>query len=614
MVRCGTVAVLASVLVAVLATPAFAHAELQETTPAAGQVLDTSPRDVTLRFSESVEAALGAVRVYDSSGDQVDIGDVSHPGGAQSQIRATLPELDDDSYVVTWRVLSADAHPVRGAFTFQVGEGAPAGNLQSLTERLLANQGGDSTVGFLYAVARFAVFASIALLIGAAGFLVLMWPRAREFKGAARIVWAGWIGAVVATALGIALEGAYAGALPLGDVFDPGVTGDVLDTRFGRVWLLRLVLLLLAIPLIRLLVNRRPVVEYPLPRWWRPVAVVVGVGLLFTPGLSGHASSGRWVPFALIADAIHLGAVSLWLGGLVVLVAVVLRPQHLDELRDVVPRFSRLALTAVGVIVATGVFQAWRQLGLLSNLRDTDYGKLLAAKLLVFGAFVIAAAFSREIVNRRFSSPRPASAPAPKPQVPVTAGGPPLPNGPDGGRGDGGSGDGGDGGGDDDDVDEAEVDAWERRNLRRHVGIEVVFAIVILSITSLLVNAAPAVSVNESGASGVTLRSGQLTVDVTAIPGRPGRNELHFTALSPQGAPLALAPVGGLEEVGEFQAAASLPSRDIAPIQIPVRRLSPGHYIATGVSLPIPGDWTLTVRALVSPTDEEAVVGKISIR
>ena len=124
---------------------------------------------------------------------------------------------------------------------------------------------------------------------------------------------------------------------------------------------------------------------------------------------------------------------------------------------------------------------------------------------------------------------------------------------------------------------------------------------------------AAAICVVLSGASGVTLRSEQLTVDVTAIPGRPGRNELHFTALSPQGGPLALSPVGGLEEVGEFQAAASLPSRDIAPIQIPVRRLSPGHYIATGVNLPIPGDWTLTVRALVSPTDEEAVVGKLSI-
>jgi copper transport protein len=599
------VAVLATVLVVAAATPAFAHATLEETTPAPGQVLDRAPKTATLRFNESVEVALGAIRVFNSRGDRLDVGSASHPGGDQRQVRVSLPNLDKDSYVVTWRVISSDSHPVSGAFTFQVGSGSPAGNLQSLTERLLANQGGDNTVGFLYAVARFAVFASLALLVGAAAFLVLIWPGGRESRGAARLVWAGWIGAFVATVAGIVLDGAYAAALPLGDAFDSSVIGDVLGTRFGRVWLLRLVLLVIALPLLRLLVNRRPVVEYPLPRWWRPTAAVVGVGLVLTPGLSGHAGSGDLVPLALIADALHIGAVSLWLGGLAVLVTVVLRRKNLDELRTVVPRFSQLALAAVCVIIASGAFQAWRQLGSLSNFRDTDYGKLLAAKLLAFGALIITAAFSREIVNRRFAARRPV--PAPQPRVPVTAGGSPLP--PDDGVDVGG--DGGDG---DDDVDEAEVDAWEARNLRRQVALEVVIAVVILSIASLLVNAAPAVSVNESGATGVTLRSDRMVVDVTAIPGRPGRNELHFTAFSPQGGPLALPAVGGLDQVGEFEVSASLPSRGIAPIQVPVRRISPGHYIGPGVSLPIPGDWTLTVRALMSETDQVAAAGKLSIR
>jgi copper transport protein len=599
LVRGAAVAFAATVLVAGTASPAFAHAVLQETTPTAGQILDQAPKEVTLGFSEPVEVALGAIRVFDSNGDRLDIGDVSHPGGDQSRVRAELPDLGNDSYVVTWRVISADAHPVRGAFTFQVGQGAPAGNLQSLTERLLADQGGDQTVGTLYAIARFAVFASLALLIGAAAFLVLIWPGGRESIGAARLVRAGWIGAVVATVAGIALDGAYAGALPLGDAFKWSVISDVLDTRFGRVWLLRLVLLIVAIPLLRLLLNRRPVVEYPLPSWWRPAAAVVAVGLLLTPGLSGHAGSGDLVPLAIVADAAHVGAVSLWLGGLVVLLAVVLRRKNLDELRTVVPRFSQLALIAICVIIGTGAFQAWRQLGSLSAFRDTDYGKLLAAKLIAFGALIITAAFSREIVNRRFRSPRPVTSPPPR--VPVTAGGPPLP--PDAGEGDGSG----------DDVDEAEQDAWEMRNLRRHVGLETIIAVVILSIAALLVNAAPAVSVNESGASGVTLRSEQLRVEVTATPGSPGRNTMHFTAFSPEGAPLAIPQTGGLAEVGEFQASAGLPSRDIAPIPIPVRRAGPGHWIGSGVNLPIRGDWTLTVRVFLSETDQAALAGKLPI-
>jgi copper transport protein len=603
--RFAAVPVVAAVLVAAAATPAFAHATLEETSPAAGQVLNKPPKSLTLGFNESVEVALGAIRVFNSKGQRVDIGDTSHPAGQQSRVQADLPNLDDDSYVVTWRVISADAHPVRGAFTFQVGKGAAAGNLQSLTERLLANQGGDNTVGFLYAVARFGVFASLALLVGAAAFLILVWPAGRESKRAARLVWAGWIGAVVATVVGIALDGAYAAALPLGDALKPSVISDVLDTRFGRVWLLRLVLLVLAVPLLRLLVSRRPVVEYPLPRWWRPAAVVVGVGLLLTPGLSGHAGTGDLVPLALIADVAHVGGVSLWLGGLVVLLAVVLRRKHLDELRTVVPAYSRLALGAISVIVVSGAFQAWRQLGSLSNLRDTDYGKLLAAKLLAFGVLIITAAFSREIVNRRFRSPRPTPTPAPPPRVPVTAGGPPLP--PDDGGDEGGR------DGVDDDGDEAEEDAWEMRNLRRHVGLEAVIAVVILSIAALLVNAAPAVSANESGVSGVTLRSDQLKVEVTATPGSPGRNEMHFTAFSPEGAPLAIQQSGGLNEVGEFQASASLPSRGIAPIVIAVRRAGPGHWIGSAVNLPIRGDWNLTIRVLLTETDQAALAGKLPI-
>ena len=599
--RYTVVPFLAVLLVVAAASPAFAHAILNETTPTAGQVLERSPNAVTLRFNESVEVALGAIRVYDSKGNRLEVGSPSHPDGQQSQVRVSVPKLGNDSYVVTWRVISADSHPVSGAFTFQVGKGAPAGNLQSLSDRLLANQGGDTTVGFLYAVARFGVFASLALLIGAAAFLVLVWPDGRASKGAARLVWAGWIGAVVATVAGIALDGAYAAALPLGDAVKPSVISDVLDTRFGRVWLLRLVLLLVAIPLLRALVNRRPVVEYPLPRWWRPAAVVVGIGLLLTPGLSGHAGTGRLVPLAIVADVAHVGGVSLWLGGLVLLLAVVLQRKHLEELRDVVPKYSRLAFGAITVIILSGVFQAWRQLGSITNLRDSDYGKLLTAKLLAFGVLIITAAFSREIVNRRFRSPRPEPVPSRVRRVPVGAGGPPLPPA-----------SGGNNGGDGDD-DEVEEDAWEMRNLRRHVGLEAVIAVVILSIAALLVNTAPAVSVNNSGATGVTLRSDRMKVDVTAIPGQPGPNELHLTAFSPEGAPLALPAIGGLEDVGEFQVQASLPGRGIAPIQIPIRRIGPGHYIASGVNIPIRGTWRLTVRASFSDTDQDALAGDLQI-
>ena len=203
--------------------------------------------------------------------------------------------------------------------------------------------------------------------------------------------------------LGIALEGVYAAGLPLDDVFDTSVFRDVLDTRYGQVALVRLALLVLAIPLLRLLLHRRPATEHPLR------VVVDGAGARdrrrasrSRPGIAGHASSGIQTGLAIPADLVHVAGMACWLGGLVVLCVAVLPRRDVDELRAVLPRYSALALGAIVALVVSGAYQAWRQVGSIDALKSTDYGRLLIAKLVVFAALIVAAAFSREIVNRRF--------------------------------------------------------------------------------------------------------------------------------------------------------------------------------------------------------------------
>ena len=135
---------LALLIVGAWAAPAFAHAVLEGTEPGSGATVQRSPEDITLTFSESVEASLGAVRVFNSRASQLDVGNPEHPGGDSSVVRVSVPDLDDGTYVVTWRVLSADAHPIRGAFTFTVGESATtAKEAQSLAQRLLTDEGGE---------------------------------------------------------------------------------------------------------------------------------------------------------------------------------------------------------------------------------------------------------------------------------------------------------------------------------------------------------------------------------------------------------------------------------------------------------------------------------------
>ena len=106
--------------------------------------------------------------------------------------------------------------------------------------------------------------------------------------------------------LGIALEGIYAAGLPLDEVFDPTVFRDVLDTRYGKVALVRLALLVLAFPLLRVLLRRRPAAEHPLRVVVEASALVVGVGLAVTPGIAGHAGTGIQTGLAIPADSIHV--------------------------------------------------------------------------------------------------------------------------------------------------------------------------------------------------------------------------------------------------------------------------------------------------------------------
>ncbi|HYH48824.1 MAG TPA: copper resistance CopC family protein, partial [Acidimicrobiia bacterium] len=116
-------AVLTLGAVLLTAAPVSAHAMLTGTEPVGGTAVAKSPDRVVLRFSETVQIPLGSIRVFASpSGKQVETGAAGRVDGQSSAVGVKLPELDDGTYIVTWRVTSADSHPIHGAFTFTVGE------------------------------------------------------------------------------------------------------------------------------------------------------------------------------------------------------------------------------------------------------------------------------------------------------------------------------------------------------------------------------------------------------------------------------------------------------------------------------------------------------------
>ena len=563
-------AVLALGAVLLAAAPASAHALLETTEPVGGTAVATSPERVVLRFTEAVQIPPQAIRVFASpGGEQMETGAASRADGQSNAVAVKMSDLDPGAYIVTWRVTSADAHPIHGAFTFNVGEGKGAEADAALVQRLLASGGGDTAVAAVYAVIRFAAFASLVLLVGALAFVALLWPAGLAVARTRTILWGAWAVALVTTAVGVPVQATYVAGLPISKTLSSTVRSAMLDDRFGQVWSARILILILTAALLAVLFRSTPGKERQnVPPLLLAAGGLLAFGLLLTPGLAGHAATQDLVPLAIVSDVLHVGAVSIWLGGLALLALAVLPRRVADELAVVVPRFSRLAFAAVVTIVVTGTFQGWRQVRSTAALTETTYGRLLIVKVVLFGVIVAIGALSRRFVQARY-------------QVPAAR----LSFGPG--------------------TDTADPDSEIVAGLRRTVGAETVIAIVVLAITSLLVNAQPARSALAQPFS-ASMRHDLVLVDVTVDPAKAGRPaDIHLYTLSPQ---------GGQQEVQELTATLTLRSQDVGPLELPLTRAGPGHFSAYDFALPLRGEWKLEVKALLSDIDEATVSTTIPVK
>ena len=564
-----------------LAGAAGAHASVIEVSPGPAEVLPEPPPKVEVWFTSGVDVRLGGLFVYDGNGDRVATGDVRQP--TPDHLVAPITEdLPDGSYIVTYRTVSEeDAHTMQGTWTFQVGDAAAAtANVEAVAVGLLAGQRADRVVAIGWGVARWTVYASMALLVGGVAFGAIIWPRARDARATRRIVAVGWIGLAASTLAGVLLYGAYSRGGGLADALDPDVVGDTLDVRLGRVWAARLVVLVLILPLLRVLFTRRPAVASPLPRWWTPIAAVLGGILVCTPALAGHASTGDWQLLARGADGLHVAAMAVWLGGLVVLAAVVLRDDDVDGIRRASHRFSRVAVACVGILVVTGAFQTWRLVGGLSALRDDEYGRILVVKLVAFAVMLVVASFSREITQRVL------------PAVPTVRGGAldladrDLPGASD--------------------ARDGHTSSGELARLRRSVWVEVAIGAAVLVLSALLVNAAPPADAEaRAPATTVTIEHRDLTLVVSSTPGATGFNDVRVNAYSLDGTPLDATTV---------EMTIALPARDIAPMAVPLRELGPGSYLSPGIDIPLAGTWDLRATVRLGPVDRVDVTGDLVIR
>jgi copper transport protein len=372
----------------ILPAQAFAHAALRSTAPDFRQRLEQPPHEVVLRFDQAV--SLPAITVVTAEGTIVSRPTVSLAGG--TVITAPLTRLTRGAYTVRWHATSADSHTVSGVFTFGLRAEAP----------LPTEAYGSSGPTRIEHVVRWAYFLGLALLIGGLGMRLLVLrglpvPRPLE----QRLALVTGIGVVAVLEVGIVaflLRAEDALQLPFGDLLYGDLSPISGGTRFGVAF----VAMTLGYALVAALLFLAWLVDRLELSW---AAFVIALGFASGLSLSGHSAVDRgssWL--SQLADWVHLAAASLWLGGLIALVACVW-PLAPELRRPAFLRFSRVATVLVGLLVVAGVYLSLLRLPQLSDLWSASYGRVLLVKLSLVSVALLWGAFHHFVVRPALQRP-----------------------------------------------------------------------------------------------------------------------------------------------------------------------------------------------------------------
>ncbi len=369
------------------ATTALAHGELLGSEPAASSVLAESPKQIVLYFDESIEPVFESIRILDSTGNEIFNGDPRRDARDHSIVRTSTPLLADGTYVVVWRVTSADGHPVQGAFPFYVG--TQQNSVTGLVATYLHSYHADPSGNTVSTLLRWVVFVGVIVLIGSLVLTGLLLRQEDLDPRLVIVVLGAWLIAVIGSAEALIAYGPTATGTSL---YNLSLLPDTMRTAFGQATATRMALLVA----IAMLVCFRRHFSH---RLWRDSIILLGIGVLATLSLSGHPVVQRWVAFSVVVDIVHLLAVSMWIGGIAAL-ALGATAWNTDQGGVLVRRFSSIAPWAVLVIVATGVTQAWVMMDGFGTVLSTNYGRTVIVKTTAVAVLVSLGALSRLTLKR----------------------------------------------------------------------------------------------------------------------------------------------------------------------------------------------------------------------
>ncbi len=560
------------------AAPASAHATLVRTDPSAGAILDDAPSLVTLTFSESVGTSLGKITVVDPDGKAVQQGRITQSKGDEAAIKLKSG-LRQGTFLVSYRVISADGHPISGGYTFSIG--APSQQATAVTGSESAAV--DPTVRGLLSLSKYAGYLGIALLAGSVLMLVALWPRRLPSTGPGKLAWIGWGLLFGGTLVSLVIQTPYSTGGTLADLSWTDVVATA-ETTVGKAQVIRLGLLVAGSTLLWRITKAKPLGT---AEWG--LLSAFGVTLLITWPFSGHAWASPGRLLSIPADAIHIGAMAIWLGGLVVLAMYLLPAAKPAELEVILPVWSRWATYAVVALAFTGTIEALLEIGTFGALVSTTYGRLVIAKVLGLAAILSVAALARGWVRQRYpvavahAFAEGADGKTAKAAKSAKAG--------------------------ETDGAENDEDAVEVKRLRSRVIVEIALASLVIVLATALVQTSPGrtaatASVPQDLPFTTSVSTSTMVLQIDMSPAKRGNNSMHLTAFTKDGKSL---------KVLEWKATIAMPAKGLESVDIPLLAITENHAIGE-IQLPVSGDWILKATARTSDVDQVNVERKIRIR
>jgi copper transport protein len=366
-----------------LAPPAWSHASLLRAEPADGAMLADPPATLKLTFNEPVSPLV--LRLTGPGGEML----TPSVSGGSSTVTVTPPPMRRGTYVLGWRVASADGHPIGGAVVFSIG--APTGS------PAVRDQDTDPTVDTAIWAGRVMIYLGLFIGIGGVAFIGLIAEKRPLPGGTERWITAAMAVGWLASVLSLSLQGLDALALPLGQFWRPNVWMSGLTTSYGWTALTAAAALLIGLAAMR---TAKPWLSELLA-----FAALAGAGLALSA--SGHASTAEPQLFVRPAVFLHSVCIAFWVGSLVPLAAIVRDGTRGDS---EFLGFSRIIPIPLAVLIATGAYLAWIQLDRPEALWTTSYGEILSAKLLGVLALLGLAAANRYFLVPQLQARQPAAA------------------------------------------------------------------------------------------------------------------------------------------------------------------------------------------------------------